>query len=171
MKTVSMRDFTIAVTVIFIIGIFVGRQFTAPSYRDDASKMEDRMAMDSMDTKDMDHSMMNHEEIEVPADLPTPSVDLVVHNDPKSGWNLQLITSNFKFSPRNASTEHVDGEGHAHLYVDGIKIGRLYGEWYHFDEKLSPGDHEFQITLNANDHSDLVKNGNHIEDTEIVTVQ
>lgn len=45
-------------------------------------------------------------------------------------------------------------EGHAHLFIDGKKIGRVYSNWYHINP-LRQGSHTIRVTLNANDHSEL----------------
>jgi hypothetical protein len=105
--------------------------------------------------------------LEVPAGVPVPDVDIDVTADPRSGWNLRVRTENFTFAPWNASREVVWGEGHAHLYIDEVKIGRLYGEWYHI-AKLDVGTHDVRVTLNANNHSDLAKDGQVIADTATV---
>ena len=80
-----------------------------------------------------------------------PSIDLAVFEDPKSGWNLQVSVENFAITPEAASTDHVDGQGHMHIYVDGQKLTRLYGEWWHLSA-LPEGDHEVMVELSANDH-------------------
>ena len=103
------------------------------------------------------------------AEPPVPTVDLVIREDTKSGWNLQIITENFAWSPEEASTEHSAGRGHAHLYIDGKKVNRVYGEWQHIPE-LTTGTHEIKVTLNANSHEDLTVNGKKISDTEIISV-
>lgn len=44
-----------------------------------------------------------------------------------------------------------NGEGHAHIYIDDVKIGRVYGEWYHLataNLNLSPGSHVVRVDLN-----------------------
>ncbi|HUF52643.1 MAG TPA: hypothetical protein VMR52_02565 [Dehalococcoidia bacterium] len=99
-----------------------------------------------------------------------PTVQLVVHEDAKAGWNLQIVTTNWDWAPEHASTDHVAGEGHAHIYVDGVKQGRVYGDWYHL-AALDDGDHEVMITLNANDHSDLSYNGTMIAASQMVYVE
>ena len=68
-----------------------------------------------------------------------------------SGWNLHIETENFSFSPENASLAHIDGEGHAHVYINGVKLGRFYGPWVHLDD-LPEGEVTVEVTLNANDH-------------------
>ncbi|WP_224814144.1 hypothetical protein [Hasllibacter sp. MH4015] len=85
------------------------------------------------------------------ADAPTLAVELVA--DPGGGWNLRITTDNFTFSPENVSLGHVPGEGHAHVYVNGVKLGRFYGPWVHLGD-LASGD-VVEVTLNANDHRTL----------------
>ena len=75
--------------------------------------------------------------------------------DPVSGWNLNSRTSNFVFAAERAGNAHVDGEGHAHVYVNGEKIARAYGEWFHI-EALPTGPVEVEVVLNSNDHRALV---------------
>ena len=58
--------------------------------------------------------------------------------------------------------DHVAGEGHAHVYVDGEKIARLYGPWLHIPS-LSPGA-VVEVTLNANDHRPLAIGSGRIAD-------
>jgi hypothetical protein len=111
----------------------------------------------------------SHATIEIPPGQPVPSVDLIVHPDPKKGWNLETKVSNFKFAPEHASTASIPGEGHAHLYVNGKKMARIYSSWYYL-ETLNPGRNEITVALNANSHEALVHNGKKIEDTEIVEV-
>ena len=106
------------------------------------------------------------------ADAPFPTVALTVTEDPKSGWNVQIETTDYTFAPDKASTmETTSGEGHAHLYVDGRKVTRMYGEWFHVDEDLAPGDHEFRVELSANDHSPYLADGAPIEAVQTVTVE
>lgn len=112
--------------------------------------------------------MEHHEGINIEGEENIPEVDLVIHKDPKSGWNLQVLTNNFQFAPWNASLENYDGEGHAHLYINGEKITRIYSEWYYLDE-LPSGNHEIKVNLNTNDHSPLLHNDIEIADTEIIT--
>lgn len=106
------------------------------------------------------------------ADAPHPTVALTVTEDPKSGWNVQIETTDYTFAPEKASTtETTSGEGHAHLYVDGRKITRMYDEWFHVDEDLAAGDHEFRVELSANDHSPYLADGEPIEAVQTVTVE
>ena len=113
------------------------------SHSDEA--MEEEMAGDAMPA--MDHGD--------PVEAEGVSVDFEAEPDPTGGVNLEIMTEGFEFTPENVNGENEDGEGHAHLYIDGEKWGRLYGEWFHLTG-LDEGEHEIMVTLNANDHSDLV---------------
>jgi hypothetical protein len=97
------------------------------------------------------------------ADAPTLSV--MAHKDPAAGYNLHILTGNFDFSPEHASGDHVAGEGHAHVYVDGVKLGRFYGPWVHV--AAEPGQ-TVKVTLNANDHRHLAVDDTPVEQTLIL---
>ena len=87
----------------------------------------------------------------VEAAEPAPTIDLAVTPDPKSGWNVKAAVENLTFAPRSAGLDHTDGEGHLHLSVDGKKVSRLYGEWWHLDP-LPAGEHEIMVEATANNH-------------------
>ena len=124
-----------------------------------------------MTTADMGsgHGEHKHGKMEVPQGEAVPTVDVVVLKDAKKGWNLEAKVTNFKFAPEKVNTAAEPGEGHAHLFINGKKITRLYSSWYYIDN-LEPGENSVKVTLNANDHADWTSNGKVIEDTEIVTV-
>ena len=98
------------------------------------------------------------ETVDLPAGPGAPTLELRVDRDAKAGWNLQIATTNFHFAPERANAPHRPGEGHAHVYVDGRKIARVYGPWFHLDA-LPPGGATVAVTLNANDHRGLAVAG------------
>lgn len=87
-----------------------------------------------------------------------PIVSAVLTPDPVSGWNLHVMTENFRYAPKKAGLSHQPGEGHAHLYAGDLKIARLYGPWMHIAE-LPHGTESVRVTLNANDHAQLAVDG------------
>lgn len=111
----------------------------------------------------------DHKTMEIPSGQPIPSVDLIVHKEPMKGYNLQTKVSNFRFAPENISRAAKPGEGHAHLYINGKKITRLYGSWYYL-ENLQPGKNAIAVSLNANTHETLAHNGKMIQDLENIDV-
>ena len=96
-------------------------------------------------------------------------IQLVVHRDTVSGVNLEVVTHGFTYAPDKAGADHHPGEGHGHLYVDGEKIARLYGPWYHLGG-LAEGPHDVTVTLNANDHRLLSSGGTPLRDSVTVTI-
>ena len=94
-----------------------------------------------------------------------PTISLSVEKDEIGGFNVHIDTSDFIWAPEHASQEHIAGEGHAHIYVDGIKVGRVYSSWYHLNTaalKLEPGTHQVEVNLNGNDHGPYTVAGEEI---------
>ena len=99
-----------------------------------------------------------------------PTLDTAVYRDPGAGWNLNVITTNFTFDAKSAGLENVEGHGHAHVYVNGAKLGRVYGAWHHIGA-LPLGENEVTVSLYANDHSVLASDGVKITSTSTVIVE
>ena len=103
---------------------------------------------------------------EMPLSLETnslvPEISITLHKDPMSGYNLHLMTRNFVLSGAGASLAHKSGEGHAHLYIDGVKQARLYGPWIHIP-KLDDNASTLSVSLNSNDHRPLFIQGQPIK--------
>ncbi len=98
----------------------------------------------------------------LPAGANAPGVEITVTKDAVGGWNLHIDVRNFRFAPEHASAAHVPGEGHGHLYVNGKKIARLYGPWFHIG-KLPAGGADVRVTLNTNDHRDMMVGGKPVQ--------
>ncbi len=96
-----------------------------------------------------------------------PVVNLQLFPLAGGGYNVRIQTLNFTFTPQNIDMDPVPGEGHAHLYVDGAKIARLYGEWYHLG--ALPVDAEvLTVALYANDHSPFTVDGLPVSDSLVL---
>jgi len=109
-----------------------------------------------------------HDEMFDGGDQP-PRLQLALTPDAGGGWTLNLITKNFQFAPENVGGEAVLGEGHAHLYIDGVKITRLYSAWHHLGG-LGKGQHEIMVSLNAHDHRVFAADGQPVQAMVIVDV-
>lgn len=128
------------------------------------------MEAEVVSTNQMQHA--DHDQLEVGDWQNIPSIDLQIFEDEKGAYNGRIIVENFTFSPENAGKEHVDGEGHVHLYINDKKITRLYGEWFHIpSDWLQEGENMLMATLNSNDHNDYAIDGEHIGDMEIIVVR
>ena len=76
---------------------------------------------------------------------------------------------NFEFAPERVNQASVVTEGHAHLFINGEKITRLYGPWYYLS-LLPVGEHELRVELNGNGHETLSAGGQPIEATVKIEV-
>ena len=74
------------------------------------------------------HEMSAETLIDVDGWATPPTLDTAVYADPVGGWNLNVMTTNFTFDAAAAGLENVEGHGHAHVYVNGVKLGRVYGD-------------------------------------------
>ncbi|MEO1134786.1 MAG: hypothetical protein AAFX40_19055, partial [Cyanobacteria bacterium J06639_1] len=110
----------------------------------------------------------SHGAMEVSSDIPIPAVELLITEDAVRGWNVHTKLTNFSYAPETVNETSLQTEGHAHLYVNGEKLTRLYSSWYYLSE-LPSGANELKVTLNANDHQDLTLNGEVIGD--VVTIE
>ncbi|MEP3442481.1 MAG: hypothetical protein ABJN72_13480 [Sulfitobacter sp.] len=133
------------------------------------------MAMGTADNPAMDvqamSAMHQHPPRSVREGLPVPAVNHLMFPDIMDGYNVQIITQNFTFTPAAINRAPKDNEGHAHIYVNDTKIARIYGNWYHLPaEMLASGDNKVRVTLNANDHSEWAVDGVPISSTVNIQV-
>ena len=109
-----------------------------------------------------DHQHHSHGLLEVTSNK-VPEVKIEMIKDKVSGWNLLVKTKNFTFTPEKVNQAPIQNQGHAHIYIDGEKLTRLYGNAYHLSD-FPPGKHEVSVGLNGNDHSNFAVNGQPIMD-------
>lgn len=140
---------------------------------DDMADMADHEEHDDAehDTHDTAEGHGDHDHataVEITGDVvPTVAVEVVA--DPSGGVNVGVTTTDFTVNPQAASTEHVEGEGHFHLYLDGEKTLRFYNEWIHVPG-VTEGDVAIGVELSANDHRSYAVDGEVIIDTVAFTV-
>ncbi|MFE2475436.1 hypothetical protein [Streptomyces sp. NPDC059389] len=102
---------------------------------------------------------------DVPAEG-APQVQLAARRDSEDGWNLQLTVKNFRFTPDSTGGAALPGAGHAHLELDGRKVARLYGPWFHLPAAQVPeGAHTLTVRLYADDHTAWAVAGKAVEGT------
>ena len=109
---------------------------------------------------------MSHDPIESTVPI---AVAIAAIPEDDGGVSVAITADNWQWTPEQVNGANAPGAGHAHIYVNGVKINRVYGPHYHLKD-LPPGDHEIRVTLNANDHSDLLLNGQPIAATATITV-
>ena len=102
-----------------------------------------------------------------------PTISLDVKKDPTGGFNVQVITTNFLWTPEKASDKHVEGQGHAHVYLASQKIIRLYNNWFHlntFQFAAISGEQLLRVELVGNDHAPITVNTQQISSELLVDV-
>ena len=85
------------------------------------------------------------------------------------GVAVNISADNWRWAPESVDGPREPGAGHAHIYVDGVKIGRVYGPGYDL-VGLEPGERHIRVTLNSNDHKLLAVNGEPVEASATVTI-
>lgn len=95
---------------------------------------------------------------ELPPDARAPAVTVDVEPELGGGYLVRIDAEGFRFAPAQSGQGHVPGEGHAHLYVDGEQVARLYAPVHHLGD-LPPGRREIAVALSTNDHRLYARNG------------
>ena len=156
----------ISLLVGLIIGFSIGT--CESTSRDHESGDESHGGMHDHSTHS--HDVHSHEQLEVGFDV-APTIEISVYEDSKSGYNLEIETTNFEFVS-TYNFENIQSDifrGHAHLYINGEKVSRLYSGSYYLGDL--EGYNEITVTLNTNDHKDLALEGETIQDTFILQVE
>jgi copper(I)-binding protein len=99
---------------------------------------------------------------------PAPAITLNVIPQ-GDGWRVLIDADDFTFSKDLMGLYHVPGTGHGHIYVGGMKLGRLFAPEYDIGP-LPQGTHEIRVTLNTNDHRAYVVDKTPVTATAIITV-
>lgn len=115
------------------------------------------------------NTVMNHSHMPVlvPENVKTPQLSISIYPDAMSGYNLLIDTQNYQLTPppsyqvnmmelMKATVNQTNGfvEGHAHLYVNGTKIQRVYGKSVYLPPELFRSGVN-QITISINNHAHM----------------
>ena len=103
---------------------------------------------------------------------PAPELSLAVYPlSDDGGYRVIVETANFVFfQPEGDLAPHAAGQGHGHLYLNGLKLQRMYGPEATIGA-LPPGSHIVRVTLNTNDHFAYAVNGESVTAQAAVEVQ
>jgi hypothetical protein len=93
-----------------------------------------------------------HGTMEGRAEVPAPTLRLAVPAGVSTeGFTLALETEGIAFREVAEGTGHVPGEGHAHIFLNGLKLGRAYADTVGIGA-LPAGDYRLRVVLNGHDH-------------------
>ena len=106
----------------------------------------------------------------VSEDEPQPNLTMRVAEDRDTGgWKINVETKNFRFAKELADGDHVAGTGHGHIYINGVKLGRLFENTASIGA-LPKGKHIVRVTLNTNNHQTYMVAGKRVTATAEITV-
>ncbi|MDF2180252.1 hypothetical protein P2G88_18505 [Aliiglaciecola sp. CAU 1673] len=102
-----------------------------------------------------------HASKDVGADVAVPKIALKVARDPIDGINMLVEIDNYVI---NSPLEPVEQSnmlfGHAHVFINGKKVQRLYGDALHIPASwLKPGVNQIAVSLNSHNHENWTVNG------------
>lgn len=156
-----MKSFLWLLSLIFSVSVFAQEAAQQVSRQEMKMSpgMQHKMPMPAVTAQTMaghegmmDHS---HEPVAIPANLPVPKLEAALYRDEKSGFNLHIQLADFQLeAPEFASDKPLNYvQGHAHLFINGQKIQRIYGQYLHLPGTLfKPGINQVMVTLNNHDH-------------------
>lgn len=97
---------------------------------------------------------------EISAEVAVPSLRLEAIKDAISGYNLLLRLDNYQIGMPGVAIEPINIagkpllQGHAHLYVNDVKIQRVYGHLVHLPSAVfKRGANQVRVTLNNHQHA------------------
>lgn len=86
-------------------------------------------------------------------------------------YYIEVELENFSFNPHGIGQESTGyHEGHAHVYLNGEKIKTLSTNRL-FLGKLVAGEHHLNITLHANNHAQILYQGEAVSYREVIMVE
>jgi hypothetical protein len=162
-KGVNTRSHILVLIIIILLAVIVAPHLAS---RVPASAVRAKETMVGMGSGAPAGMMLKT--FDVASGEPVPTIRYTIESDGADGWNVHIFTTNFTFTPQNINGEPVAGEGHVHLYIDGV-LTVVFGPWYHIDT-LASGKHSIEVSLNNNDHSVYSFEGKYIEATSTLSV-
>ncbi len=109
-------------------------------------------------------AMQHDNAIGVEEDL-APSVEIIPPETISAdGFDVILAVDNFDFVMAADDASHQPNQGHAHIYLNGLKLGRMYEDRFRVGA-LTPGEYRLRVGLNTNDHRPYEVSGSTVEAT------
>ena len=106
----------------------------------------------------------HHPGHKIEANKPYPSVSLEILEDNMDGYNLFIELENFILTPEDVGQKNQSNSGHMNLYVNDIKISRVYSNWFHIPGRyFNLKENIVKITLNSNLDDQFTINGSTIK--------
>ena len=103
-----------------------------------------------------------HKSREIGKNTPIPKIELTVFRDTMDGVNVHVEVADYVLNAPDIATQSLTAEngvlqGHAHVFVNGVKRQRLYGSDIHIpDSWLKIGVNQVAVSLNSHQHENWV---------------
>ena len=93
----------------------------------------------------------HHPGKKIDAEKPYPLINLEIIKDKVDGYNLYIDLENFTLNPSQIGIENQPNMGYLQLFVNDIKITRVYSNWVHVPQRFfNLKDNFIKITFNSN---------------------
>ena len=105
----------------------------------------------------------------IPANIPQPSLALSIAQDASGSWALHIDTTAFQFTDICMPVSEATPVGHAHVVLNGVKIGSAYRPIMHIGV-LPAGQHRVSVVLRGQDHRAFIGQNGLIDAALVVDV-
>lgn len=99
-----------------------------------------------------------------------PQLEVSIKEDIQEGWNIELMTHNFKFVPPKDTEHPFKNEGYAILSINGKLHARIYSPWFYLPP-MQTGAYNIEISLKSSHHEPLTHLGLPIETKDRIVVE
>ena len=108
----------------------------------------------------------HHPGNKIDADKPYPSISLKVIKDKIDGYNIFIDLKNFNLNPSEIGGENISNSGYLQLFINDIRITRIYSDWVHVPQRFFNLRENFvKITIHSYLHDQFTIRGKPIEHT------
>ena len=106
----------------------------------------------------------HHPGNKIDADKPYPSINLKVIKDKIDGYNIFIDLKNFNLNPSEIGGENISNSGYLQLFINDIRITRIYSDWVHVPQRFFNLKENFiKITIHSYLHDRFTIKGKPIE--------
>ena len=106
----------------------------------------------------------HHPGNKIDADKPYPSINLKVIKDKIDGYNIFINLKNFNLNPSEIGGENISNSGYLQLFINDIRITRIYSDWVHVPQRFFNLKENFiKITIHSYLHDQFTIKGKPIE--------
>ena len=106
----------------------------------------------------------HHPGNKIDAEKPYPLINLEIIKDKVDGYNLYIDLENFTLNPSQLGIENQPNMGYLQLFVNDIKITRVYSNWVHVPQRFfNLKDNFIKITFNSNLYDEFTIEGKPLE--------